>query len=277
MTEIEPALVQTRVSDGVAVITWNRPERNNAWSIPMELAYVAALEHCGVDPEVRVIVVTGAGKTFCPGLDGQVLAELADGAPSTQPHLRPPITLPRTIPKPVIAAINGACAGIGLAAAMNCDLRFASSEAKITTAFARCGIMAEHGLAWSLPRIVGTSTALDLLLSARPVRGEEALALGVVDRIFPPDELLPRTLDYAVDMARRCSPVALGVIKRQVYAAQESSHEEARLLAFRYWYDVLRPHEDFKEGISSLLERRLPTFAPWDPATTQDPAPLPPA
>jgi enoyl-CoA hydratase/carnithine racemase len=268
-------LVSQEVTDGVAILTFNRPDRNNAWSIPMEIEYFRLLTEAGENPDIRVIVVTGAGKSFCPGMDSQTLSEQSVGTAQTDPHKRTPMTLPRSIPKPVIAAINGACAGLGLVAAMQCDLRFASSAAKITTSFAHRGIMAEHGLAWSLPQVVGTSKALDLLFSARAVRGDEALALGIVDRVFSPEALMEKTLEYAGNLARLSSPLAMGTIKRQVYAAQESTHDEARILAIRYWLDVLRDHSDFKEGIASFLEKRAPTFAPWDPSTTSDPAPLP--
>jgi len=276
MSDYDPDLVLLDVADGVGVVTWNRPERNNAYSVPLEKAYYERLKECEQDPDVRVIVVTGAGKCFCPGMDSATLsAQANDPALSTHPHLRPPATLPRSIRKPVIAAVNGPCAGIGLVVAMNCDLRFASSTAKITTAFSRRGIMAEHGLAWSLQRVVGPSRALDLLFSGRVVQGEEALALGLVDRIFEPDQLMARTLEYARELAVNCSPVAMGIMKQQVYAAAESSHEEARTTAIRWWYDLLRDHPDFKEGIESYLGKREPSFAPWDPTTPLEPAPLP--
>ena len=268
-------LVTQEVVDGVAILTFNRPERNNAWAIPMEAEYFRLLAEAAENPDIRVIVVTGSGKSFCPGMDSETLSENSLGISQTDPHKRTPMTFPRSIPKPVIAAINGACAGLGLVVAMQCDLRFASSTAKITTSFAHRGIMAEHGLAWSLPRVVGTSKALDLFFSARVIQGEEALSLGVVDRIFERDELMAKTLEYAHNVARLSSPLALGTIKRQVYAAQESTHDEARILAIRYWLDTLRDHGDFKEGIASFLEKRIPNFAPWDPSTTSDPAPLP--
>jgi len=272
---VEESLVTSEIANGVAVLTWNRPERNNAWSVPMEREYYRLLRACGDDPEVRVIVVTGAGKSFCPGMDADTLSDQARTGTSTFPHRRDPVTLPRSIRKPVIAAINGACAGIGLIAAMNCDLRFASASAKLTTSFSQRGIMAEHGLAWSLPRVVGVSKALDLLFSARVVQGGEALALGLVDRVFERDVLMTETLTYARNLATFSSPLAMGVMKQQVYEAQESTHEEARTMAIRWWYDVLRDHGDFKEGIGSYLEKRQPQFAPWDPAAPSEPAPLP--
>jgi enoyl-CoA hydratase/carnithine racemase len=243
----------------------------------METEYFRLLEECAHDSAVRVIVVTGAGRSFCPGMDAEVLAENARNGTTTEPHLRTPFTSPRSIPKPIIAAINGACAGIGFVAAMNCDLRFASSAAKLTTSFAQRGIMAEHGLAWSLPRAIGVSTALDLLFSARVIMAQEGRELGVLDRVFDPDDLMPSTMEYARKLASYSSPLAMGVIKRQVYAAQESSHEEARTLALRYWMGMLREHPDFKEGITSFLEKRPPNFAPWDMATPATPPPLPTA
>lgn len=268
-------LVTRTVGAGVAVLTWNRPDRNNGWTVALEAEYFRLLQECAHDSAVRAIVVTGAGRSFCPGMDAQMLSEQAHTGPTTMPHLRTPMTTPRSIPKPIIAAINGACAGIGLVAAMNCDLRFASSTAKLTTSFAQRGIMAEHDLAWSLPRASGLSAALDLLFSARVIRADEAHELGLVDRVFEPDELMPQTLEYARNLAQYSSPSAMGVIKRQVYAAQDSSYEQARLLALRYWMGALRHHPDFAEGVASYVQRRPAQFAPWDPETPAEPPPLP--
>jgi enoyl-CoA hydratase/carnithine racemase len=270
-------LVTRSVEDGVAVLTWNRPDRNNAWTVDMEIEYFRLLEECADDPAVRVVVVTGAGRSFCPGMDAAVLAENARQEATTHPHLRTPFTMPRSIPKPIIAAINGTCAGIGFVAAINCDLRFASSKAKLTTSFAHRGIMAEHGIAWSLPRAVGVSTALDLLFSARVIMADEARDLGVVDRVYAPEDLMPETMNYARNLAQNSSPLAMGVMKRQVYEAQESSHEEARTMALRYWMGILREHPDFLEGMNSFLEKRPPNFAPWDTSTPSTPPPLPTA
>ena len=233
----------------------------------MERAYFAALRRAGEDPAVRAVVVTGAGKSFCPGMDSEAMKQSADSGISTDPELRDPQTLPRTIPKPTIAAINGACAGLGLVAALCCDLRFASDQAKITTAFPRRGIMAEHGIAWLLPRIVGTGRAMDLLLSGRVVQGQEALDLGLVNRLASPDRVVAESLDYARELAANCSPLAVGTIKRQVYEAEEGTLEEARLAAMSLWRHLLQRAPDFKEGASSLVDRRLPDYPPWDPRT----------
>ncbi|GGJ62828.1 enoyl-CoA hydratase-related protein [Streptomyces brasiliensis] len=247
------------MTDGVAIPRFNRPDRNNSWSVPMELKYYRLLKECEQDPEVRVIVVTGQRRAFCPGMDTQALSDqVGDPTLTTHPHKREPVTLPRTIRKPIIAAINGACAGIGLIAAMNCDLRFLSSKAKATTAFAQRGIMAEHGLAFALTRVMSTSQALDLLFSGRIVMGQEALELGLVDRVYEPEELLPATLDYARGLAATSSPAAMGIMKQQVYEALESTHDEARTLAIRWWYTVLRRHHDFKEGGRDLAPREAP-------------------
>jgi enoyl-CoA hydratase/carnithine racemase len=268
-------LVKKDVAAGVALLTFNRPEQHNAWNVPMEQQYFRLLEDCAEDPDVRVIVVTGAGRSFCPGLEMGLLSHSAETGATSNAHLRQPFTTPRTIPKPIIAAINGACAGLGLVAAMNCDLRFAASTAKITTAFVRRGIMAEHGLAWSLQQATSASVAMDLLLSGRVILAPEAHELGVVDRVYKPEDLMRETMLYAYSLAQDCSPIAMGTIKRQVYAAQESSHEEARIMALSFWMGVLRHHSDYKEGIRSFQEKRTPNFAPWNPATPAVPPPLP--
>jgi enoyl-CoA hydratase/carnithine racemase len=266
--------VRYDVEGGVCTLTLDNPDRKNAWNPDMEREYFALLDRAADDAQVRAIVVTGAGSSFCPGLDSQRLQD-ASGGTGLRLEGRRSQHYALTIPKPMIAAINGACAGIGLVAAMNCDLRFASATAKLTTSFSQRGIMAEHGIAWSLPRVVGVSKALDLLFSARVVQGEEALAIGLVDRIFGRDVLMEETLTYARGLAANSSPRAMGVMKQQVYEAQESTHEDARLMAFRWWYDVMRSHGDFKEGISSYVEKRPPHFAPWDPDIPAEPAPLP--
>ena len=271
----EPELVTLEVEDGVAVLTWNQPERHNAWNIPLEERYYDRLHRAETDPEIRVIVVTGAGRSFCPGMDSSSLSDQVATGISTNPHLRRPMTTPTTIAKPIIAAINGACAGIGLVAAVNCDLRFVSATAKLTTAFANRGIMAEHGLAWALPRLIGTSRALDLLYSGRVVLGDEAVAIGLADRVFAPEELLPKTLEYAKSLAANSSPVAMGTIKRQVYASWGSTLEESRVMALRFWMGHVRHHPDFKEGVRSYLEKRSPHFDSWDPDFPAEPDPLP--
>jgi enoyl-CoA hydratase/carnithine racemase len=257
-------LVTCDIDEGVAVLTWNRPERRNSWSVPMEEEYFALLRRCTADPDVRAIVVTGAGTSFCPGLDSSALSGIATGTTETRPQDRQPMTYPATVPKPMIAAINGACAGLGLIQALMCDVRIAGAGVKFSTAFARRGIMAEHGIAWLLPRIVGTGRAMDLLLSARVFPAEEALELGLVNRVVPREQVLDAAVAYARDLAENCSPIAMGIMKQQVRAAATQDLELARMESLRLWLGMLKKHPDFAEGIASYLEKRPPKFAPWE-------------
>jgi enoyl-CoA hydratase/carnithine racemase len=243
---------------GVLLLTYNRPERNNGWTIDLEEAYFGALAEAAKDPAVHAIVVTGAGRSFCPGLDMEVLSAATEG--ERQPDRpRRPMTFARSVPKPVIAAINGACAGIGFIQACAADIRFAARGAKFTTAFARRGLPAENSLSWLLPRIVGNGTAMDLLLSSRVLVAEEAHAIGLVNRIWESDELLPETLAYAKDMAVNCSPRSMAAIKQQVLGDWERTAEESRQLALQL-LAKLSKEADFVEGVRSFTEKRPPKF-----------------
>ncbi|MDO8364101.1 MAG: enoyl-CoA hydratase-related protein [Actinomycetota bacterium] len=257
----EPTTVLRELDDaGVLLLTFNRPDRNNGWTIELEEEYFANLLAAGEDPAVRVVVVTGAGKSFCPGLDMQALEDSAKRGKAMASIRRYPLTLPWSIPKTVIAAVNGAAAGIGFIQVACSDLRFASSNAKFTTSFSRRGLPAENALSWLLPRLIGVTNAMDLLLSARVVAAGEALQLGLLNRVFEPDELLPATLAYARDLALNCSPFALASIKAQVHADLERGMEEARMTAIVQVSEHTR-HPDFEEGVSSFTERRAPRFA----------------
>ncbi|HEV3045906.1 MAG TPA: enoyl-CoA hydratase [Solirubrobacteraceae bacterium] len=277
-------VVQMQIEDGVALLTLNRPERLNAWTQEMEHAYFGLLAGCAEDERVRAIVVTGAGRGFCAGADMQQLQALGDaaqpadaqppdahaaapgnGAAPAQTRERLPQSFPLTIPKPIVAAINGACAGIGLVQALMCDLRFAARGAKLTTAFARRGLVAEHGIAWMLPRLVGPARALDLLLSGRVVLAEEAHELGLVNRVASPEALLEETLAYARDMAVNCSPASMATMKSQVYADLARPLPDALAAADELMLaSFAKP--DFVEGVASFVERREPRFAAYHPA-----------
>ncbi|HXN39729.1 MAG TPA: enoyl-CoA hydratase [Solirubrobacteraceae bacterium] len=253
------------MDEGVALLTLNRPGRMNAWTAAMEDEYFSALDQCARDSHVRAIVVTGAGRAFCAGADMQDLQALGNGSEPGQAHEhaddeRRAQTFPLSIPKPIIAAVNGACAGIGLVQALMCDLRFAADDAKLTTAFARRGLVAEHGISWLLPRLVGPAHALDLLLSARVILGREAAAMGLVNRSLPRERVLDEALAYARELVINCSPASLATIKRQVHSdlqrnLSDALHEADRLMLRSF------TEPDFVEGVNSFLERREPRFA----------------
>src|SRR5580700_552737 len=187
--------VRYEVTGAVCTLTLDNPDRKNAWNPDMEREYFSLLDRAASDREVRAIVVTGTGSSFCPGLDSRRLADAADGAGL---HLegRRSQHYALTIPKPMVAAINGACAGIGLVQALVCDVRFMARGARLSTAYAKLGIPAEYGLSWLLPRMIGVERALDLLLSARRVDADEAERIGLVSRVCEPDVMLAEAWDY---------------------------------------------------------------------------------
>lgn len=252
-------LVLRDLDHGVLILTLNRPERNNAWTPQLENAYFDALVDAAADADTRVIVVTGAGRSFCPGMDMEILAESAAGRRVTDGPRRP-MTFARAIPKPIIAAINGACAGIGVIQACSADLRFAARGAKIATSFSRRGLPAENSLSWMLPRMIGTGPATDLLLSGRTLSTEEAHSIGLIDRLFELEHLLPETISYAQDLAQNCSPRSMAAIKQQLLTDWERSAEDSRRVALGL-VEEMRDQDDFREGTRSFIEKRPPRFA----------------
>jgi len=264
-------LVLYDVADGVCTLTLHNPERHNAWSRAMEEQYFGLLDLAAGDDGARAIVVTGSGRAFCPGLDTATLS----GAPGLDLSGRRPQHYPLSIPKPMVAAINGACAGIGLVQALNCDVRFAARGARFSTAYARRGLPAEYGTSWVLPRLIGLERALDLLLSARTFDADEALSLGLVSRVTEPGEVVAQATAYARDLARSCSPRSMAAIRRQVWADAGRGWAEANeawLAVMRQYNDPANP--DLTEGVASFVEKRPPAFPPL-PADWRLPPPPP--
>jgi enoyl-CoA hydratase/carnithine racemase len=259
------------VSEKIATITLNRPDRMNAWTPIMERDVRHAMEAAASDEDVRVIVLTGSGRAFCAGADMDALKGLdpndirraESGVPSFDMNRRPDWQTRYgyypSISKPIIGMLNGATAGIGLVHALYCDLRFAADNTVFTTAFSRRGLIAEHGISWMLPRIVGHANALDLLMSSRRVQSDEALRIGLVNRLYPPDQLREQTYAYARDLADFVSPSAIAVIKRQLYDVPFQTLAEATIDANREMVVALRG-SDFREGVASFMEKRPPRF-----------------
>ena len=260
----EGSAVLADVADGIMTITLNRPDRGNAWNGPMAQGYFALLEQAARASDVRAIIVTGAGKAFCVGGDGEKLAVVAETG-DIKPAAPQPYWFPLTIGKPIIAAINGACFGIGLQQALVSDIRFAAEDAKFSTAYARRGLVAEMGMSWLLPRLVGTGHAMDLLISARLVRAEEAARMGLVNRVVPASELLSEARAYTTHLVTHCSPYSMRTIKEQSFAdlTQPFLKSFERSVAL---LDDGFAAPDFKEGMASWQEGRPPNF----PALSQE-------
>lgn len=256
-------LVLYEVADGVATLSFNRPDSMNGMTGNMEYAYFRRLAQAEADPAVRVIVITGVGRGFCPG------ADLANRA-GPDDHPLPNQTIPRTAPldvaKPMIAAINGACAGVGLAYALQCDVRFAARGVKMTTAFARRGLVAEYGMAWLLERIAGRGVALDLLLSARVLLSDEAARLGIVNEVVDSEDLMATVSAYAADVAANVSPASMATIKHQINTEPELSGHAALDHAEALMRESLTG-SDVTEGVASFLERRPVAFPPLGDGT----------
>lgn len=255
----------------VATIALNRPERLNGWTLELEHAYFDALEECRRRSDVRAIVVTGRGRGFCAGADLDELGALADDEAEPEPRdPRSPLYV-LAVEKPVIAAVNGACAGMGVVQAALCDLRFGARGAKLTTAFVRRGLVAEHGLSWILPRLVGVGHAMDLLLSGRVVLAEEAAAIGFFQRLEEPADVLGAAQEYAAQLTAHCSPASLAAIKQQVYVDLARSVSEALEDADRLMHASLRM-PDVAEGVRSFVAGRPPRFADLRPETSPAPS-----
>jgi enoyl-CoA hydratase/carnithine racemase len=265
------------VHDRIATITLHRPDKLNAWTATMEKEVRTAMDQAEQDQNVRVIVLTGAGRGFCAGADMSLLQAVTEKGPhdlhgdhllrntgerervNVRPDFQKKYSYFPSIQKPVIAAVNGAAVGLGFILCLYCDLRFASETARFGTAFAKRGLIAEYGLAWMLPRLIGPANALDMLFSARLVDASEAARMGLVNQVLPQEQFLYHVYAYAKELAYNVSPRSLRVMKQQVYNGMFQTLSEAFETSEREMMDSLQC-EDFKEGVAHFLEKRDPVF-----------------
>jgi enoyl-CoA hydratase/carnithine racemase len=255
------------VDNLIATITLNRPDKLNAWTSEMDQEVRHAVEAAAADGNVRAIVLTGAGRGFCAGADMSRLSKVAaegrsSGNGSQQgrnsSNFAQKFSYLLAVPKPIFAAINGPIAGIAFCLVLFCDFRYMAEGARLTTAFAKRGLIAEHGSSWMLPRLIGPMNALDLLYSARMVEAAEAERLGLV-RQLPVENFLARVQGLARDLVTASSPRSIGVIKRQVFESYFQSLAEAWETAD---IEMTRSFgsEDFKEGVAHFIEKRTAAF-----------------
>ena len=267
--------------DGVGVVTLNRPDSLNAFTTAMGQGLKRAVADALADKAVRVIVLTGAGRGFCAGADMKLLQNIAPGGTATRvpdanaaeakqdfysglgpdvgPHYGGRFGYLLQARKPVIAALNGPAAGLGLVLALYADLRFAASEAKFTTSFAQRGLIAEHGISWLLPRLIGPAHALDLLLSARKLSAAEAERIGLVNKVLPQATFMQEVMAYARALAQSVSPRSTAVIKAQVWKALCQDFNDALALADGEMQKSFAS-ADFKEGVAHYVQKRAPAF-----------------
>ncbi len=250
--------VATAVENGVAWIRLNRPESMNAVNAELRAALAAAVKTAERSPEVRCVVVTGNGKAFCSGADVREFASREGAVEAIRGEYEQILLGLRNMPKPVIAALNGVCAGIGASIAMACDLRIATPEARLVEAFVKIGLTADGGATWFLPRFLGSGRALELIFTGDPLSAEEAERLGLYNRLVPAGELEPAVRELAERLARGPA-MALAAAKRSVNHAMNSSFEEA--LDFEFLLQgVQMQGADFREGVTAFLEKRSPRF-----------------
>lgn len=269
------------VKDRVAVLTLNRPDKLNAWTAAMEKSVKSALAEAVSDDAVRVIVVTGAGRGFCAGADMGLLQQIKPAnwedrelatatreetfdfrsglGPDVTPHYGGRFGYLFQVKKPIIAAINGPAAGLGLVFALYADMRFAGSDAKFTTAFAQRGLIAEHGISWLLPRLVGPAHALDLLLSARKATAAEAERMGLVNKVFAQENFMGAVMDYAMTLAETVSPRSMAVMKAQIWKSLFQGFNEALEIGDSEMQASFAT-ADFKEGVAHFVEKRKANF-----------------
>jgi len=263
------------VTDRIATITLNRPERLNAWTMRMGAEVRHACFQADRDETVRVIIITGAGKGYCAGADMNMLQGLQsggasdDGAADPALHVEVDPSLPATfrgeysypmgLHKPVIAAVNGVAAGLGLSYMLYYDMRIASDRARFGTLFSRRGLVAEHGTAWLLPRLIGLHNAAELLYSGRIISAQEAMQMHLVNRVVPHDQLMTAVREVASEMATLCSPRSLRIMKRQLHADLFADLGTSIAEADREMVASFTT-QDFREGVASFVQKRPPQF-----------------
>jgi enoyl-CoA hydratase/carnithine racemase len=260
------------VADLVATITLNRPDKLNAWTQKMEEELTAAIHDAAADDKVRIIILTGAGKGFCAGADMSLLSAISqESTPragfltdvSTDADIRADFRKKHawllSVPKPIIAAINGASVGLGFIVPLYCDFRFASEKARFSAIFSKRGLVAEYGLAWMLPRLIGVGNAIEMIYTSKMVDAAEALRIGLVSRVMPEENFLVNVQAFAKELAATVSPRSLGVMKRQIYTGLLQDLGEAFDLATEEMKGSFGT-EDFREGVAHFLEKRAAAF-----------------
>lgn len=276
MSPMELKTTRYDLDQGIATITLSRPKRRNAWTGRMHTEYRWLLAQADADKAVRVIVVTGdpEGQAFCAGADLGALEghsekgrydpgtsdDIATPGFGVDPNFDAAFAYHFGVGKPIIAAINGAAAGVGLVLAAFADLRFAATGAKFTAAHGRFNFPAEFGLSWVLPRIVGLTHANDILLSSRMFTAEEAQAMGFLNRLVEPGELIPTVMAYARKLADSVAPGSARETKRQIYRdlhrdAAGAVTEAERLL------EAMIKDPDYKEGVKAWMEKRAANWS----------------
>jgi enoyl-CoA hydratase/carnithine racemase len=262
-----------QVRNRVATVTLNRPDKLNAWTAKMEEEVNSAIRGAAADENVRAIILTGAGRAFCAGADMSLLSAAAEttGTRSVLPtqdvhaldgarrDFQKKYTWLLAVPKPIIAGIHGPAVGLGFIIPLYCDLRIAADNARLCTIFAKRGLIAEFGMAWMLPRLIGLAHAADLLFTARTIDAQEALRMGLVHRVFPEAGFADALQAFAEEMASTLSPRSIRVTKQQLYNAPFETLEESFDRAAREMMASLNS-EDFREGVRHYLEKRAAVF-----------------
>jgi enoyl-CoA hydratase/carnithine racemase len=280
MSKKKPSLsyehITYEASEGIATCTLSRPEQLNAYTPRMGVELRDAMYAAAADDDVRAIILTGAGRGFCAGADMKLLGAFSGAGRMTDTGDLPKVSHPEppgptrpdfkteysylmSIPKPIIAAINGPAAGVGFVFALFCDIRVASASAKMGAIFSRRGLVAEYGSSWILPRLVGLANANDILFSGRLLTAQEAERIGLVSHVFDDADFAADARSYARDLVQRSSPRSIRVMKRQVYEDQTNTLAQAVEVALREMHESLGS-EDFKEGVAHFLEKRYPKF-----------------